>query len=131
MSFQKLRHWRPTRKKPTWRKPGGSRPGASQRATVIRLGSLAGYPFDGPRVLGGLTPPSAAAVYAVMYKPDPVTKPENYAVIYVGHADDLSAELFPFKHPKAPCWIQRPAPSGRSTCAPTRCRAGPAPIASR
>ena len=74
---------------------------------MIRLGSLAGYPFEGPRLLGGWTPPQAAAVYAVMYKPEPAAKPENYAVIYVGHTDDLSAERFPFKHPKAPCWISR------------------------
>jgi hypothetical protein len=44
---------------------------------MIRLGSLAGYPFEGPRLLGGWTPPSAAAVYAIMYKPDPHKKPEN------------------------------------------------------
>jgi hypothetical protein len=74
---------------------------------MIRLGSLAGYPFDGPRVLGGWTPPPTAAVYAVLYKPEPEAKPENYAVIYVGHADDLSAERFPFKHPRAACWIRR------------------------
>ena len=74
---------------------------------MIRLGSLAGYPFEGPRLLGGWTPPARAAVYAVMYKPDPETKPETYAVIYVGHADDLSAEQFPFNHPRAACWIQR------------------------
>ena len=74
---------------------------------MIRLGSLAGYPFDGPRLLGGWTPPPAAAVYAVMYKPEPDTKPENYAVVYVGHADDLSAERFPFRHPRAACWIKR------------------------
>jgi hypothetical protein len=74
---------------------------------LIRLGSLAGYPFDGPRLLGGWTPPPAAAVYAVMYKPEPATKPENYAVMYVGHADDLSAERFPFRHPRAACWIKR------------------------
>jgi hypothetical protein len=72
---------------------------------VIRLGSLAGYPFEGPRLLGGWTPPQAAAVYAIMYKPDQAK--ENYAVIYVGHADDLSAERFPFKHPRAACWTQR------------------------
>ena len=42
-----------------------------------------------------------------MYKPDPADKPETYAVIYVGHADDLSTERFPFNHPQAPCWIQR------------------------
>jgi hypothetical protein len=74
---------------------------------MIRLGSLAGYPFEGPRLLGGWTPPAVAAVYAIMYKPDPDAKPENYAVIYVGHAADLSAERFPFKHPRAACWISR------------------------
>ena len=74
---------------------------------MIRLGSLAGYPFEGPRLLGGWTPPPAAAVYAVLYKPEPSAKPEHYAVIYVGHADDLSAERFPFKHPRAACWISR------------------------
>ncbi len=74
---------------------------------MIRLGSLAGYPFDGPRLLAGWTPPPAAAVYAIMYKPEPDKKPENYAVIYVGHADDLSAERFPFKNPRAASWIQR------------------------
>jgi hypothetical protein len=74
---------------------------------VIRLGSLAGYPFEGPRLLGGWTPPPAAAVYAVLYKPDPSAKPEHYAVIYVGQADDLTAERLPFKHPRAACWISR------------------------
>ena len=33
---------------------------------MIRLGSLAGYPFEGPRALDGWTPPKIAAVYAVM-----------------------------------------------------------------
>ena len=74
---------------------------------MIRLGSLAGYPFEGPRVLAGWTPPAAAAVYAIAYKPDPATRPDRYAVIYVAHADDLSAERFPFQHPRAPCWISR------------------------
>ena len=74
---------------------------------MIRLGSLAGYPFEGPRVLGGWTPPASPAVYAIMYKPDPEAKPETYAVIYVGHADDLTTERFPFNHPRAPCWIER------------------------
>ena len=74
---------------------------------MIRLGSLAGYPFDGPRLLGGWTPPASPAVYAVMYKPDPENRRETYAVIYVGHADDLSAERFPFHHPRAQCWIRR------------------------
>ena len=74
---------------------------------MIRLGSLAGYPFEGPRVLGGWTAPKAAAVYAVMYKPEPSRKPEEYGVLYVGHSDDLSTERFPFNHPRAACWLAR------------------------
>ena len=35
---------------------------------MIRLGSLAGYPFDGPRLLAGWTPSPGPAVYAIMYK---------------------------------------------------------------
>jgi hypothetical protein len=46
-------------------------------------------------------------VFAVLYKPEPETRPERYAVIYVGHSDDLSAERFPFRHPRAPCWQRR------------------------
>ena len=36
----------------------------------------------------------------IMYKPEPETKPEKYAVIYVGHAEDLSAERLPFRPPE-------------------------------
>jgi len=74
---------------------------------VIRLGSLAGYPFEGPRLLAGWTPPPNAAVYVIAYKPDPDAKPDRYAVIYVGHSDDLTAERFPFQHPRASCWVRR------------------------
>jgi hypothetical protein len=74
---------------------------------MIRLGSLAGYPFEGPRLLAGWTPPPVAAVYAILCRPDPEAKPEHYAVIYVGHAEDLSAQRFPFRHPRAACWVRR------------------------
>jgi hypothetical protein len=74
---------------------------------MIRLGSAAGYPFEGPRLLGGWTPPARAAVYAILYKPDPEGKPDQYAVNYVGHSDDLTGERFPFKHPSAACWVRR------------------------
>ena len=74
---------------------------------MIRLGSLAGYPFEGPRLLGGWTAPQAAAVWAVVYKPEPDTRPQRYAVIDAGHSDDLSAERFPFGHPRARCWERR------------------------
>jgi hypothetical protein len=72
---------------------------------VIRLGSLAGYAFSGPRLLGGWQPPSGPGVYAVLYKPEEGR--ERYAVIYVGHADDLAAEGLPFRHRRSPCWVQR------------------------
>ena len=74
---------------------------------MIRLGSLAGYPFEGPRLLGGWTPTPTPAVYAIVYKPDPDTRPDRYAVIYVDHSDDLSSERLPFKHPRANCWVKR------------------------
>jgi hypothetical protein len=74
---------------------------------MIRLGSAAGYPFEGPRLLAGWTAPARAAVYVIMYKPDPAAKPEQYTVIYVGHGDDLSVERFPFRHPAAACWTKR------------------------
>ena len=38
---------------------------------MIRLGSLAGYPFEGPRLLAGWTPPATAAVYVVLCRLDP------------------------------------------------------------
>jgi hypothetical protein len=72
---------------------------------VIRLGSLAGYSFEGPRVLGGWTAPERAAVYCIAYKPDEAK--DQYAVIYVGHSDDMSKERFPFSHPAAACWVRR------------------------
>ena len=74
---------------------------------MIRLGSLAGYPFEGPRALGGWTPPARPAVYAICYRSEPEGKPDQYAVTYVGHSDDLATEGFPFHHPQAPCWIER------------------------
>ena len=44
---------------------------------MIRLGSLAGYSFEGPRILGGWTPPPRPAVFAIMYKPDAENKPDR------------------------------------------------------
>lgn len=72
---------------------------------MIRLGSLAGYPFEGPRVLAGWTAPAIPAVYAVLYRPESTN--QEYAVMYVGHSDDLSIEAFPFRHTRASCWVER------------------------
>jgi hypothetical protein len=71
---------------------------------MIRLGSAAGYLFEGPRLLGGWTPPSRPAVYVIMYRLEPSSR---YAVIYADHADDLAAAGFPFRHPRSACWTAR------------------------
>jgi hypothetical protein len=80
---------------------------ATREPLVIRLGSLAGYSFEGPSLLGGWTPPDQPGLYVLMYKPDPEGKPDTYAVIYVGHSDNLADEGFPWKHPAAHCWAER------------------------
>ncbi|MFZ2501571.1 MAG: hypothetical protein WAW88_02705 [Nocardioides sp.] len=74
---------------------------------MIRLGSLAGYPFEGPRLLAGWTPPATAGVFVVLYRPDEVERASNYAVIYAGEAEDLSTIGLPLRHPAARCWVKR------------------------
>ena len=44
---------------------------------MIRLGSLAGYPFEGPRVLAGWTAPASPRSTPSSYKPEPDTKPDS------------------------------------------------------
>ena len=65
---------------------------------MIRLGSLGGYPFEGPRVLAGWNPPARPGVFAILMRPRADAKPNEFAVIYVGASEDLSKEGFPFKH---------------------------------
>ncbi|HWL41475.1 MAG TPA: hypothetical protein VNQ73_00930 [Ilumatobacter sp.] len=72
---------------------------------MIRLGSLGGYPFEGPSVLAGWVPPQRPGVYAIAYRLDPAS--EQFAIIYVGHADDLSRVGLPFQHARTPCWTER------------------------
>jgi hypothetical protein len=72
---------------------------------VIRLGTLGGYPFEGPRVLGGWHPPSQPGLFVVLTRQDQDS--QRYEVIYVGHADDLSTMGLPFQHSHAESWIER------------------------
>lgn len=72
---------------------------------MIRLGSLGGYPFEGPRVLGGWHPPHAPGIFAVLARP--VAESQRFEVIYVGHADHLTEIGLPFDHPLADRWINR------------------------
>jgi hypothetical protein len=74
---------------------------------MIRLGSLAGYPFEGPRVLTGWNPPKVAAVYTIMCLNDPENKPQEFSTIYVDHAADLSTVGFPLRHPRSNVWVKR------------------------
>jgi hypothetical protein len=73
----------------------------------IRLGSLAGYVFEGPFTLQGWRPPSKPGVYCIMYKPKPEKAPDKYAVIYVGQNMDMSKEGLPKNHDQYHCWVER------------------------
>ena len=77
---------------------------------MIRLGSLAGYSFEGSLILGGWNPPKKPGVYTIMYKADPEGKPEAYSVIYVDYALDLSKAGLP----KAPPRWPDAGPNGRA-----------------
>ena len=72
---------------------------------MIRLGTLAGYPFEGPRVLGGWHPPAEPGIFAILHRADPDS--QRFEVIYLGHADDLSQAGLPFEHPHSDLWIER------------------------
>ena len=72
---------------------------------MIRLGSLAGYHFEGPARARRLDRPGHAR-RSTRSSTSPTRRQEQYAVIYVDHSDDLSAERFPFRHPRASCWVQ-------------------------
>ena len=78
---------------------------------MIRLGSLAGYPFEGPRLLAGWTVPAVPAVYAVLYRPDETA--ESYAVIYVGHTEEGRAHRF---HARVKREVAGATAASRSAC---------------
>jgi hypothetical protein len=72
---------------------------------MIRLGVRGEYAFEGPLTLGGWTPPDASGIFAIMYRE--AGRTERFAVIYVGETESFAGAGFPFKHPEAPCWIER------------------------
>jgi len=80
---------------------------SDRQKTMIRLGSLAGYPFEGPRVLGGWQPPVTGAVYAILYLADPDGKPHDFAVIDIDQAENLREAGLPNAHRRAKCWERR------------------------
>ena len=106
---------RPSRRRPRSSCAPRARPGCPGRRSCgpRRSARTRTSRLDDPARVAGRLPVRGAAparrvdaaagpaVYAILYKPEPDTRPERYAVIYVGHADDLSAERFPFRHPRA------------------------------
>ena len=72
---------------------------------MIRLGTLGGYSFEGPRVLGGWRPPPGPGIFAIVTPQAPGS--QRFEVIYLGHADDLSAIGLPVRHPESESWIDR------------------------
>lgn len=72
---------------------------------MIRLGSLGGYPFDGPRVLGGFIAPDEQGLFAILTRSDPDS--QRFEVIYLGHADNLATIGLPFDHAHSLRWIAR------------------------
>jgi len=73
---------------------------------MIRLGSLAGYSFEGPYTLAGWNPIDSPGVYAIMYKQEQGGK-DQYAVIYVGHTDNFTQEKVECRFGGARCQDER------------------------
>jgi hypothetical protein len=62
--------------------------------------------FDGPYSVSAWEPPYRAAVYAIMMKPDPISKPSTFRMLYFGESSNLSERGFFRSHHKYNCWIQ-------------------------
>ena len=75
---------------------------------MIRLGSAAGYPFEGPRLLAGWTRagPSRRLRDHVQARPR-ATSPSSTPSSTSATATTCRTERFPFRHPRAACWTKR------------------------
>ena len=62
--------------------------------------------FEGPFPINSWEPPYRAAVYSIMFKPDPSNKPSTFRIIYFGESGNLSNRGFYKSHHKYKCWIQ-------------------------
>ena len=65
------------------------------------------YEFDGPWSLNTWNPLYRAGVYAIMCKPDPLTQPDMYQIIYFGQTKNYTKRGFPSKHQSSLCWINQ------------------------
>ena len=60
--------------------------------------------FSGPEKITNWNPPFRAALYAIMIKPDPVSKPDSFRIIYFGESGNLSERGFYKSHHSYQCW---------------------------
>ena len=74
---------------------------------MIRLGSLAGYPFEGPRLLAGWTPPASAAVYVVLCRPEPGEVPRSLRRHLRRPRRRPEHHRLPVPAPAGDCWVRR------------------------
>lgn len=63
--------------------------------------------FDGPYPITKWDPPFRAAIYAIMIKPEPTSKPTTYRIIYFGESGNLSERGFYKSHHAYSCWIKQ------------------------
>jgi len=63
--------------------------------------------FEGPYPITDWKPPYRAAVYAIMMKPDPKSKPRIYRILYFGESSNLSERGFYRSHHKYDCWVRK------------------------
>lgn len=61
--------------------------------------------FEGPFPMEDWNPPRNAAVYAIMMKPDSISKPNTYRPIYFGESGNLADRGFLRSHEEFGCWI--------------------------
>lgn len=65
------------------------------------------YEFSGPWSLNIWNPPVGAGIYAIMYKPYPLNKPDTYGIIYFGETENFAERGFPLNHHASRCWINQ------------------------
>ncbi|MGI0007351.1 MAG: GIY-YIG nuclease family protein [Nitrosotalea sp.] len=59
--------------------------------------------FTGPHFLTACPTGNSSGLYAIMIKPDPVSKPDDYTLIYIGETSNFEERLTTSHH-RYDCW---------------------------
>lgn len=62
-----------------------------------------GIEFTGPHILSKCPTSNDSGLYSIMKKPDPISKPDTYTIIYFGESEDFSQRITSSHH-KYDCW---------------------------